>query len=75
MNMIMVNASMFPSTSFGIPWSSSENGKSALYCSDWEPLPIEPACETKLFSICENALHDLISHKQQNPSNFIGRVK
>jgi hypothetical protein len=57
MNMMMVKASMFPRTSFGIPWSS---GRMISYwyeeCKDWD-IPIVPAWEMKLLNIWENALY------------------
>jgi len=72
MNMMMVNASMFPNTSFGIPWSSSTYGKLTLcVLFGLEQLPIDAACETKLFSIWEKALSGLISQSQQAFSNLI----
>lgn len=74
--MIMVSASIFPSKSFGIPWSSGKNGKLTISVpSRLEGLPIVPACEIKLFSIWENALDGIISHHQRNSVNFIGKMK
>ena len=52
MNMIMVNASTLASRSFGTPWRSKKDDElTPLIMFGLGPVPIVPACETKLFII------------------------